>query len=330
MKKLFTLHYSLFAAIALCAMDPSLLMRTHTDPSRMRGWSRSGKWTPLCTGYMLGGETAFTAVCWLRYHVASPSYIIMSCSFWSIEAARATREGGAELPDLIPMTSASGAQGWSFADPHYDTQGVRGWDYGCYAVNVETPTPLTVTLAGSERQVDASNGVVQVFNVQGSAADYSLAVAPSDPSATYRIGIAVNPFIRFFGIVNLPAKAAWEVPDKGGAPVVPSITNEWMMCVAQARIEGGKAVERNVQFTWDAEFWPVGEQTNDASRATFAKDARVALMTMHVGGTELPRDAYGFKIFPTWLTDDQLRNVRDLDMFEMQRRGMQRYVQVSP
>ena len=36
-------------------------------------------------------------------------------------------------------------------------------------------------------------------------------------------------------------------------------------------------------------------------------------------------DVYGEKIFPQWLDDDQLRNVRDLDMFEMRRRGFTRW-----
>ena len=31
------------------------------------------------------------------------------------------------------------------------------------------------------------------------------------------------------------------------------------------------------------------------------------------------------KLFPRCMTDDELRNVRDLDVFEMQRRGITRW-----
>ena len=40
--------------------------------------------------------------------------------------------------------------------------------------------------------------------------------------------------------------------------------------------------------------------------------------------TPAPR-SYGMKCFPGCLSDDELRNVRDLDMFEMRRRGYTRW-----
>lgn len=43
------------------------------------------------------------------------------------------------------------------------------------------------------------------------------------------------------------------------------------------------------------------------------------------GAVDGLRDFYGMKCFPWCLSDDELRNVRDLDMFEMQRRGMTRW-----
>ena len=99
------------------------------------------------------------------------------------------------------------------------------------------------------------------------------------------------------------------------------------MCAIQARIEGTNAIERMAQFTWDAETWPPGEGTNAASRATFAPDARVSIMWMAFGGLDVREDVYGFKIFDRWLSDDELRNVRDLDMFEMRRRGYARWTE---
>ena len=317
----------LFSAIAAgcMAMDPSLLMHTHTDPSRMRGvWNVAS--VKMANAWMRGGETAFTAILWMRVLSRQGTQSTMFSSQWSVEPARPTRSGGAELPPVLDMTTASGTRGWTFADPHYACPDVLAddWRYGCYAVNVETPCDLTVTLAGAERQVAASNGVVQVFNMQGTAADYTLAVSPADPSATYRIGFAVNPLVRFYGLVA-QVRISGMSEARGGMPLTDNITNEWTMCVAQARLEGTNAIERLAQFTWDAETFPPGETTNAASRASFAKDSCVSIYRLALGDAHESFDLYGFKVFDRWLTDDELRNVRDIDMFEMRRRGMARW-----
>lgn len=325
----------LLSACCLQAADPSILLaRARTDPSRMMAPRMGVTDWPFCCGYMLGGETAFTAVCWIRSRRHLSGMVVVPSGMWSIDAARATREGGDELPDILPMTSASGSRAWTFSDPHYDDHGLgvypsgATWQYGCYAVNVETPTPLTITLAGCERQVAASNGVVQAFNMQGEAADYTLTVSPSDSSATYRIGFAVNPLVRFYGYPAQPTMQGVFGDAIPGVPLVGGgISNEWAMVAIEARLRDGKAIERLCYFTWGVEIFPIGEHTNTATRATFARNARISIYTAHFGGVEEARDVWGFKIFPQWLDDDQLRNVRDLDMFEMQRRGMTRWVE---
>ncbi len=326
MKLLIAILCLLSSACCLQAADPSILLaRTHTDPSRMSGRFGVRDW-PIATGFMRGGETAFTTVCWLRFAQMTNTRVNVFCSQWSLEPARATREGGAALPPILDMTSASGTRGWQFSNPQYACPEILAdqWGYGCYAVNVETPTALTITLAGTEKQVAASVGEIQAFNIQGTAADYTLAVSPEDPSAVYHIGFAVNPLVRFYGIMCQPAQADFGAVERAGEPCF-SISNEWTMCVAQGRVVGSKVIDRLVAFTWYGETFPTGETTNDASRATFAKDARVSFHSAHFGGTDAPRDIWGFKIFEGWLTDDQLRNVRDLDMFEMCRRGMTRF-----
>ena len=330
MKWLSSIPCLLLSACCLRAADPSILLaRTHTDPSRMSGKFGVMDW-PFATGFMRGGETAFTAVCWLRFRQMENVRVNAFCSQWSLEAARATREGGAALPPILDMTSASGTRGWQFSNPQYACPEILAdqWGYGCYAVNVETPTALTITLAGTEKQVEASVGEVQAFNIQGTAEDYTLAVSPANPSAVYHIGFAVNPLVRFYGIMSQPDSAGFAKTEYLGSPLVPSISNEWTMCVAQGRVVGSKVIDRLVAFTWYGESFPPGETTNDASRATFAKDARVSFYSAHFCGTDAPRDIWGFKIFDRWLTDDQLRNVRDLDKFEMCRRGMTRFKEV--
>lgn len=305
------------------AVDTSLLMRTHTDPSRMRAAYGENDWC-FATGFLQGGETAFTAVVWVRFH--SPSNVASFCSQWSIEAARATREGGAELPAIREVSTAGSNDGDTFSDPQYACPEIIAdqWGYGCYAVNVRTAVPLTLVIAGTERQIAASNGVMQAFNVLGSAADYSWSLS-SDWAEDVEFGFAVNPMVEFFGQAGQINDTRFFGESYLGAIAMAPMTNEWVMCVAQARIAGEKAYDRIAAFTWAAENFPPGEGVNDASRPTFAKDARVSFLSMHLSSVDFRKDVYGFKIFDRWLTDDELRNVRDLDMFEMQRRGMSRW-----
>ena len=83
---------------------------------------------------------------------------------------------------------------------------------------------------------------------------------------------------------------------------------------------------RMAYFTWASEAFPSSWQTDSVQATHFAKDARVRISIMRMGGAvDGLRDFYGMKLFPCCLSDDELRNVRDLDMFEMQRRGMTRW-----
>lgn len=322
MKRLIAIVCVLSACGGL-AVDPALLMRTHTDPSRMRAQYGANSWH-FATGFLRGGETAFTAIAWIRLH--DTSTIASFGSQWSIEAARATREGGAVLPAIREVSVAGSNDGGTFADPHYACPELLAdqWGYGCYAVNVRTGVPLTLVIAGTERQIPASNGVMQAFNVQGSAADYSWSLS-SDWADDVEFGFAVNPLVEFFGQTGQIRWGGFYGSEREGAIEMAPITNEWMMCVAQARIVGGTVVDRMAAFTWGGENFPPGVSAHAASRASFAHDARVSFFTLHFAGVYFTKDVYGFKIFDRWLTDDELRNVRDLDMFEMQRRGMSRW-----
>ena len=166
---------ALLLSACCCAVDPSLLMRTRTDPTRMRLAQHRPR-AHMCVAWLKGGETAFTHVAWVRrrealYQSAFSAYSWMN--FFSVLPARATREGGDELPAIREVSTAFSGSGGTFANPNYDTHGIAGWEYGCYAVNIETDTPLTLVLAGTEKQVAGSNGVMQAFNIQGSAADWS-------------------------------------------------------------------------------------------------------------------------------------------------------------
>ena len=316
-----------FYPFNLFAVDPALLMHTKTDPTRMR----LGKSDAVClmAGFLRGGEKAFTATVWVRAKARETAPLAMFSTMWSVEPARATREGGALLPatrEFGPVDLAGGSAGGAFADPDYATHGCVGWDYGCYAVNVETDVPLTVTIAGCERNVAPSNGVKQAFNMQGTAADWSWTVAGA-ANGNVSFGFATNPLVRFYG--ECAAVIGLEMTGESQRLEMPSISNQWTMCATRVRLDGnGHAMEKLAAFTWDGETWQDVEKTNEVAAATFAKDASVRLNFMAIASAaEVLEDMerYGGKLIEGWLTDDQLRNVRDLDMFEMRRRGFTRW-----
>ncbi len=321
--------FALLGALTALAVDPALLMRTHTDPSRMFAVP-SVRSIDVMTGFMGGGEVGFTAVAWVRFHpIAGAIGPALPNSMWSIEPARATREGGAELPAIMDYQTVTDNSGSTFANPHYACpEWLEGqWGYGCYCVNIETPVDVTVTIAGAERFVAASNGVKQVFNIQGTAADYSWSVTgPTGGATPVKFGFGVNPLVHFYGIMCQSSETRFFTEEAPGGPSVPSITNEWAMVVVQARIGNGVMSSRMAYFTWASEAFPSSWQTDSVQATQFAKDARVRISIARVGGSvETLRDFYGMKLFPYCLSDDELRNVRDLDMFEMQRRGMTRW-----
>lgn len=321
--------FAILGALAALAVDPALLIRTHTDPSRMFAVPNV-RTVDVMTAFMNGGEVGFTAVAWVSFHpIAGAIGPAIPCSMWSIEHARATREGGAWLPAIMDYQTVTDNSGGSFANPHYQCpEELEGqWGYGCYCVNIETPVDVTVTIAGAERSVAASSGLKQAFNILGTAADYSWSVTgPTGGATPVKFGFAVNPLAHFYGIMcqcSLDQFSTEEVP---GGPSVPSITNEWAMVVVQARIGNGVMSSRMAYFTWASEALPSSWQTDSVQATQFAKDARVQISIMRVGGAvDGLRDFYGMKLFPCCLSDDELRNVRDLDMFEMQRRGMTRW-----
>ena len=320
--------FVLLGALTALAVDSALLMRTHTDPSRMFAVPNV-RYTDVMTGFLGGGEEGFTAVAWIRFHPTNRNDITIPIAMWSVNPARATREGGDEIPAIMDYQTVTDNSGGTFANPHYvcpETTLDRQWQYGCHCVNIETPVDVTVTIAGAERFVVASNGVKQAFNIQGTAADYSWSVTgPTGGSTPVRFGFGVNPLVKYYNILCQSDDRVYDVGDVPGAPFVAKITNEWAMVVSQARIDNGTMQGRMAFFTWAGEIFPDTWQTNTVESSHFEKDARVWISLAYLGANDLVREFYGMKVFPHCLTDDELRNVRDLDMFEMQRRGMTRW-----
>lgn len=321
--------FVLLGALAALAVDPALLMRTHTDPSRMF-MVPNVRSVDVMTGFLGGGEEGFTAVAWIRFYPTNGIVMNVPNSLWSIEPARATREGGAELPAIMDYQTVTDNSGGTFADPHYDYRVDTledTWQYGCYCVNIETPVDVTVTIAGAERFVAGSNGVKQAFNILGTAADYSWSVTgPTGGATPVKFGFAANPLVKFYGIMCQSSVHDFYTGEVPGGPSVPAITNEWAMVIVQSKIENGVMSSRMAYLTWATEIFPSSWQTETVQAAHFARDSRARISLCHfVGSTDDLREFYGMKIFPCCLSDDELRNVRDLDMFEMQRRGYTRW-----
>ena len=320
--------FALLGALAALAVDPALLMRTHTDPSRMFA-VQNVKSVDVMTAFLNGGEEGFTVVAWVCFHPTNGIVMNVPNCMWSIESARSTREGGAELPAIMDYQTVTDNSGGTFANPHYDYRVdtlENQWQYGCYCVNIETPVDVTVTIAGAERFVAASNGVKQAFNILGTAADYSWSVTgPTGGATPVKFGFGVNPLVRFYGITCQSSAECFYSGEVPGGPNVPAITNEWAMVAAQARIYNGTMQGRMSFFTWASEIFPSTWQTETVEASSFAKDARARISLSFFSGIDLQREIYGMKLFGRCLTDDELRNVRDLDMFEMQRRGMTRW-----
>lgn len=321
--------FALLGALAAFAVDPAFLMRTHTDPSRMFAVPNVRS-VDVMTAFLNGGEVGFTAVAWIRFHpITGAIGQAIPYSMWSVDSARATREGGAELPAIMDYQTVTDNSGGTFANPHYqcpDT--LQGqWGYGCYCVNIETPVDVTVTIAGAERSVAASNGVKQAFNILGTAADYSWSVTgPTGGATPVKFGFGVNPLVHFYGIMCQGSEEMFYSSEVPGGPSVPGITNEWAMVIVQSKIENGVMSSRMAYFTWATEIFPTSWQTETVQAAHFARDSRARISLCRFGGsTDNLREFYGMKIFPCCLSDDELRNVRDLDMFEMQRRGYTRW-----
>ena len=320
--------FALLGALAALAVDPALLIRTHTDPSRMFAVPNMRS-VDVMTAFLNGGEDGFTAVAWICFHPTNGIVMNIPNSLWSIETARATREGGAELPAIMDYQTVTDNSGGTFANPNYDYREDTledTWQYGCYCVNIETPVDVTVTIAGAERFVAASNGVKQAFNILGTAADYSWSVTgPTGGATPVKFGFGVNPLVKFYGIMCQSSVQGFFTGEVPGGPSVPAITNEWTMVAVQARIDNGTMQGRMAFFTWASEIFPSAWQTETVNVSHFEKNARVRLSLAFFSAIDLPRDFYGMKLFPYCLSDDELRNVRDLDMFEMQRRGMTRW-----
>ena len=307
----------------MCATDARLRLPTEfCDPSAVPAPRVVTNANYIATAFVPDETDAYTYIVWQR-SLSSDTYVRFIDIAYTTEAARSTKEGGAELPavrDYAPITLSAGGT-WSMSglpvvyDLPSDFASAEKWRYGCFCVNVNTQTPLTITVAGTEKQVPASNKK-QIFNILGTAADRSVTVSAADPSAPVDFGIGVNPIKQFFGgiIGTEDGFSNWYGYN---------VSNSLAMVVLRCKIEpGGTQTTYHGQWrTSGGRYVEIGRTCGMwKTRATFAKDARIQITyTFFAYGlvddsVYRPVEVYGAKYAPRWMSDAELDRIYDADL----------------
>lgn len=318
-----------------------LMRPIYGEPTLMRLDHRSGfKAFEAFTGFInCTNVTAFTAMCWMRvtrhpWHNPNNDPWIFVHSYFSVESARATTEGGPGIPDLlndaymvqpVPL-SAGGTWQANCLPSGYDCpENLRDqWGYGCYVFNLTTDTPLTLTVGGAELYIPATNCMIR--NIQAVSADRTVTIAAESANASVNFGIGVNPLVQFCSAATFAGVNGYGIDNGGGLR-----THEWRLVVVRGRIENGKAY--GITEGWNAtDKFELGETvdetTLDHPRTTFAKNARVRMLVSNCAGglvyegQSIEIGLFGGKMLKGWLTDAEIEKIRDIDAAELHRRGV--------
>ena len=308
------------------------------DPTRMCAYSCSNV-MDVATAYFSDDQASnFTAIVWMKWtprsnYVPSSGMVPFVTFGVSADPARATMEGGDGLSDLqshryeTPIALSGGTWGETCLPASYDIPDstLSAWQYGCYAVNIETDTALTLNVGGAEKSISASPEK-QRFNILATSASRSVSISAASSSATVKFGIAENPLVQFFGAQfddSVPSGAA------GHGVIGGLVSNEWRMVVFRGRIAAGSATCNACGYNATTKLQ--NEQTSTKElwhpRTTFAKNARIRVMVAAPVGIQYEGKydtfhLYGFRVYRGWFDDATIERMRDLDAAEMTRRGM--------
>lgn len=309
---------ALLCALAAFADTPLSLMRSATGPKRMYSLDMTGS-CELPPYFASGSETGLTVVAWIRF-AATPYGGLLCFPSHSTVPARATREGGDELPAFLDLPSvplsSSATWGASGVVPQ-DAAEVPGTSDGRFVVcvNCSTSHDLTLTVGGAELNIPATNGFIR--NLEVYKGDASVAVAAASPSATVRLALAINPWIEFVGgPVYAPAN---------GQQSTSTITNCWTMLCWRARLADGVISE-----TFDLVGRDGSHHVETSSSAypapRLVRDSRwrysFCSLAFLRGSAARRCDLYGLKRAPHALTDAEVWRVWELDLAEIRRRGL--------
>lgn len=331
---------SLLAALALrgaFAAFELLAPPQFGDPTRMRAYSVSNTLDIATAFFNDDRATNFTAIIWVRWtpranYPADSNFLPFLMANVSADSGRATREGGDALPDLqshrydVPLTLSGGT--WAetcLSDYACPSSLSNSWKYGCFVVNIETDTALTLNVAGTERTVYALPEM-QVFNIMGSSVSRAVSIAAASQSASVRFGIAENPIVQFVGCQSDATSDTGTLSD----PTLGGIaSSEWRMFVFRGGIAAGTL--STDMCAYNATTRMLNAQTCSQSlwrpRTTFARNARIRFMVasaMGISHDGVPDvfTAYAFRVYRGRLSDAVVERMRDLDAAELARRGM--------
>lgn len=309
------------------------------DPTRMCAYSRSNVFD-VATAYFSDDQASnFTAIVWMKWtprsnYVPSSMMVPYVMSGVSADPARATMEGGDGLPDLqshrygTPIALSGGTWGETCLPASYDYPDatLESWQYGCYAVNIETDTALTLNVGGAEKSISASPEK-QRFNILATSASRAVSISAANANANVKFGIAENPLVQFVAAQfdDLSSSAnAFNGGAYGGI-----VSNEWRMLVFRGRIAAGSIVCDACGYNATAKLPKTDTSTKALwhPRTTFARNARLRIMVASLIGiqNEGKYDTfhlYGFRVYRGWFDDATIERMRDLDAAEMTRRGM--------
>ena len=343
MRRLTILLFAVAVLLALAGVaSPELLAPpAFGDPTRMRAKAYANTVELHTAFFGDGNATNFTLLCWMRW--TPRANIPNEALTWALpfvqvlvsaDPARATREGGPELENLcshryeVPLALSGGTWAATCLPATYDyPPSCSSWQYGCYCVNVETDTALTVNVGGAERSVAASNGVRQVFNIQAETASRAVSISAASNSARVKFGIAENPLVQFIGS-QFDAMGS-SGTSQGDHDIGGISSSEWRLVVARGVIVTN-CVTVNVcgyNATSKLECDNTVTQALWHPRSTFAKHARIRLtaasmMGLSLDGQDDTLTLYGYRVCRGWLSEAEILRMRDLDVAEMSRRGM--------
>ena len=308
---------TLLASAARCIAGGPLpmLARAPSDPDRMWSISATGV-ADLPPYFAQGWETGLTAVAWVRY--ATPHGAGLLCfPSHSTVPARATREGGDELPAFLDLASvpfdAGATWGASGVVPQdaAEVPGRTGRFVVC--INCATDTALTITIGGAEISVPATNDFIR--NVEVSKGDTSVAVSAAAAGAQTSLALAVNPWIEFI-------HGAEYAPVADGNQMSASlITNCWAMLCWRARLDGGVLAETFDLVCRDGASVSTSSSSSYLSPA-LVRNSRFRYSIGSLSGMSRRLDVYGVKHFPGWIDDAAVWRVWELDLAEIRRRGL--------
>ncbi len=310
---------SLVALIA-CASSADTplpaLMSTATGPERMFSMNMSGS-AELPPYFAEGWETGLTVVAWVRFAPELGNLGLLCFPTHSTVPARATCEGGAELPAFLDLDSvpySSGATWGASGVVPQDAETVSGNNGPKFVVcvNCSTDMAITLTVGGAELYIPATNGYIR--NLEVVPGDTSVAVSAAAAGARTSLALAVNPWIQFF---NGPTYAPAD-----GQVVASSITNCWTMLCWRADLSGGTLAESFDRITREGTRDAVSSSSSYPA-AAFVRDSRFRYSLACLAGMVRGRlDVYGLKHIPHALTDAEVWRVWELDLAEIRRRGL--------